>query len=468
MHEHILLVEDNKLIAMAEARSLRSHGFRVTSTATGERAVRLAASNQDISLILMDIDLGGGIDGLEAAQRIRALRDLPVVFLSSHTENYYLEAMEEVSSYGFVPKQAGEIHLIQAVNMALKLHHANRRLQIMEAAPTAIVSLDRANRIIEWNPAAEKLFGYSKTEAAGRNLNDLLLDGDPALHRQAQAFTDQVLEGFHVTPIETLRYTKHGRAVHVITASSPLTVDGRMKGIVSLYNDISARKEKEAEAAALLEEKEELLKEVHHRIKNHMSTIAGIISLHLDYYNDQHTTALLKELHGKINIMQNIYTMLYEGENVDSVPLRTFIKSLLRNLNTAYVHEKQIALRSSIADICLNAHQSLPVGIIINELVTNSLKYSFPDREEGTVSVCLSETEEGYLMIEVSDNGVGMPDAIMSREEYGFGLTLVKGYVRQFAGEMDISNRGGTTVRVLLEMEDSRTPQSIAAETGRA
>ncbi len=122
----ILLVEDEALIAMMEQMMLEKHGHRVISASTGERAVDIALATPDIDLVLMDIDLGKGILGTEAAERILEGRDMPLVFLSSHTESDIVEKTEGISSYGYIVKNTGETVLLASIKMAFRLFEARK------------------------------------------------------------------------------------------------------------------------------------------------------------------------------------------------------------------------------------------------------------------------------------------------------------------------------------------------------
>src|SRR6056297_4207493 len=126
MKEKILLVEDEALIAMNEARMLKKHGYEVVTAYKGEKAIEAVDSDSEISLILMDIDLGKGIDGTEAAEKILEKHDIPVVFLSSHTEPEVVEKTEKITSYGYVVKNSGATVLDASIKMAFKLYEAYR------------------------------------------------------------------------------------------------------------------------------------------------------------------------------------------------------------------------------------------------------------------------------------------------------------------------------------------------------
>ena len=123
----LLLVEDEAITALSERRTLENHGYEVMTAHSGERAVEMATNEPDIGLVLMDIDLGSGIDGTEAAQQILHRRELPIVFLTSHTEKEFVERAKTITNYGYVVKGSGEFVLIESVGMALQLFDAHRR-----------------------------------------------------------------------------------------------------------------------------------------------------------------------------------------------------------------------------------------------------------------------------------------------------------------------------------------------------
>ena len=154
----ILLVEDEAIIALAEKQMLQKAGYEVVHALSGEKAVRCAADdNSEIDLVLMDIDLGRGIDGTEAALQILRLRDVPIVFLSSHTEQDYVEKTDRISSYGYVVKNSGEMVLLRSITMAFRLHSANRELRRSNAA---ISGAERRYRLLFENLTA----GYALHE----------------------------------------------------------------------------------------------------------------------------------------------------------------------------------------------------------------------------------------------------------------------------------------------------------------
>ncbi|MBK7632031.1 MAG: PAS domain S-box protein [Ignavibacteriales bacterium] len=185
----ILLVEDQAIIAMSEASLLKKNGYDVVISSTGEQAIKIIEENHYINLILMDIDLGKGIDGTEAAQTILKTHELPVVFLSNHTEKEVVEKTEKITSYGYVVKNSGETVLLASIKMAFKLFEAHRRvreseLKLLESdrrfhalekqIDDVIWTMDMNFRFTYLSPSVEKMHGYSVDEMMKLNLQDYL------------------------------------------------------------------------------------------------------------------------------------------------------------------------------------------------------------------------------------------------------------------------------------------------------
>ena len=316
---------------------------------------------------------------------------------------------------------------------------------VLHSTPSAIITLDTNNNIEEWNKSAESLFGYTKEEVVGCNLNRLITGNDVSTQEQTEIF---------IAARETIRYTKEGTPKNVIVSGTPIIVNSENKGSIRTYTDITVLKQKENEVEKLLQEKKQLLREVHHRIKNHMNTIYAIISLRSRESDIPRVKEILEEIQNKIRLMQNIYQTLYTGEDVGTIHIVSFLKHLINDIQNAYAHRQSIIFDTSIEDIEVSSTQSLSIGIIITELITNSIKYGFEQKDRGTINVSIHKTEINRLYIEVSDDGDGFPAEIVENKSYGFGLTLVNGYVRQFDGEMSIDTANGTTISIYIDLEE--------------
>lgn len=335
----------------------------------------------------------------------------------------------------------------EALRRSEELHRG-----ILEASPNGIIQTDLQGNILFINNEYIHMYGAeSKQQIIGRNVCDFL----PAAQMEtARKNLKKTLEQGSVHRIQYKTYKLDGSLFDVeLSAATMCDTDGTPVGFIGITHDITEFKQKEAEVEQLLHEKEQLLREVHHRIKNHMNTLYSIFSLNAHYYDSPEISAVFDEVRTKIRLMQSIYDTLYRGEQVDSVQLVPFLHPLIEELQAAYVYAQDITMHKDIQDVVVTAKQSLPIGIIINELLTNALKHAFNDRPAGRIHVSVYQPDARRLAIEVADDGQGMPDNMLAESSYGFGLTLVQGYARQYDGRMLISTNNGTTVQVLMDLE---------------
>jgi two-component system, sensor histidine kinase PdtaS len=372
-------------------------------------------------------------------------------------------------------KPKGFIGVIRDITAEKLLERNNeeRRLYlegILKSIPSALVTLDREHRIIDWSPAAQELFHYRQDEVSGKNLDEVISGGRPEIMEEAFSLTRRLPEQKVIGPVETIRYTKEGRPLDVMVSAAAITRDSSLIGYIGSYTDISGMKltqkeleEKNREVERLLREKELLLKEVHHRIKNQMNTMYGLLSLQSSKFEDEALKRAFDEAKNRIRLMQSIYQRLYTEDDVDIIRLKPFIEELLHELHYSTRVLESLHIENDIDDISVTAKQALPIGIIINELVTNSLKYAYQTVPQNGFSssrapeIRVEVRQHGPKQLEllVVDNGGGMPAKIIEEHDFGFGLSLVETYAKQYYGTLDIqaSETGGTKIRLELKLE---------------
>lgn len=478
----ILLVEDEALVALTETHTLVNAGYTVVHASSGEQAIGLLETRAvSPDLVLMDIDLGSGIDGPETARAILELKRLPIVFLSSHTEKEVVEKTEEITSYGYVVKDAGEIVLLTSIKMAFRLfdsetryrrlfenamvanRQSERRRSYLEAilsyTPDAIVTLDLEHHVVEWNAGATELFGYTAGEAAGKNLDELVTTaGDPS-YTNARLNTARVLENQTIQHVEDVRYTKDGKPVDVMLAGAPILIDGRTVGIVATYKDITRQKSAERAAESLIKEKELLLREVYHRIKNDMSLVSSLLSLQAAHHGNPDVSAALSEASARIETMARVYEQSFVEESFGVLRVRGVIETMLKTYTDG---EPTRVVAAHVDDVTVPSRVAVSVGIIVNELVTNAMKYA-PVRAERSessetrpkITVRLDATPSGHVRISVRDNGRGFPEPVLAGERTGFGLTVVRALAEQHDGRIELSNDNGACIDIELLYEPS-------------
>lgn len=178
--KHILLVEDERLVAIAERRTLEASEFGVTLVSEGEAAVTVATTDTTVDLVLMDIDLGQGIDGTEAARRVLALREVPIVFLTGHAEQEMVERVKNITRYGYVLKNAGAFVLLEAIAMAFELFETRmemkrtiERYRWIARSTSDGVAVFEGRKVTYISPSYVRMLGYDPEETTGYTLDEL-------------------------------------------------------------------------------------------------------------------------------------------------------------------------------------------------------------------------------------------------------------------------------------------------------
>lgn len=664
----ILLVEDDPITAFSEQKSIQSFGYSAEVVNNGEDAVEFALSNDDINIILMDIDLGDGINGKEAAERILKSKNIPIIFLTSHSEEAYVESIKEITRYGYVLKNSGDFVLKSSIEMALQLFSANciakeREREIekinhelismneeyqsannalietnseliqkeknltrqkeetekyLNIAAELIIKLNTDGTIELINDAGASLLGWEKQNLLGLNWFDTCLvpeerqtvkgifigifDGSVELSKtfenqilckdnsrknilwhntvlknedgqiegvlssgedislrkkyeielkiknqeltaaneemtQAneefeaanedlintneqliatekllreseqkyktafktspdsvninsmegvyidinQGFTD--LTGFteedvigkpstelniwaipedrekltiamrkdgYIHNLRSVFRCKDGSLIPGLMSASIIHIEN-IPYILSMTRDISEIEKYQKTIENLVEEKEALLHEVHHRIKNNINTIMSLLRLQSKIAPDKESSEFLLTASNRLQSMMTLYEKLYRSDNFKEINIKEFLETLIEEISTNISTGKQITITKDIEIIELDISTTSSIGIIINELMTNAVKHGFKDIYKGNISISLSKSGNQYIL-EVQNDGNYLKNTRID-EIKGFGLTLISMMSKQLKGSFTADNNGGTTFRIEFPIE---------------
>jgi len=216
-----------------------------------------------------------------------------------------------------------------------------------------------------------------------------------------------------------------------------------------LQVELAERHRIEAQIKGSLEEKEVLLKEIHHRVKNNLQVISSLLDLQASNISDQHTVSMFRDSQNRVNSMGLIHERLYQAEDLARIDFADYLKELTANLRYSYVRDGMEVQIDTVADsIYLDVDTSIPCGLIINELVSNSLKYAFPERKNGLIRIELNKITDSQLELLVRDNGIGLPEDIDLRKTTSLGLKLVHTLTRQLRGKIDVEGQGGAQFKI--------------------
>lgn len=599
LQKTILLVEDEALVAMNEAMMLRKEGYQVVIAASGEEAVEtVETAPQAIALILMDINLGGGMDGTEAAQEILKNQDIPIVFLSSHTEREIVEKTEKITSYGYVVKGSGITVLAASIKMAFKLHAANQALRASEerlrlahkATNDVVWDWDVINDTQQWNEAGIVVFGWheivehpvsaawwvERVHPEDRQRVDAGFSkvvNDPGVSYWQDEYRFQKAGGSYADVMDrgyVLRDAS-GKAIRMIGAMLDITERKRVEenlsrmnerfilasraahmgvwdwnipnnhltwdeGMCQLYRidlhdfesvydawlmrvhpndraycdeavqlalrnekeydiefrlvwphneiryikadgrviwddhgnairmtginyDITERKLAEDALRQALADRDMLMHELQHRVKNSLSVAASLINLEAANLIDEQARLIFSNVESRIRSMAAVYEQLYQTGGIDRIDLDQYIRQLVARLSHSYVSESStVNIETQLGEVQLDLKRALSLGIILNELITNALKYAFPPgtttpEKPGIIRVELCQLD-GKAELRVADNGIGIPAKKLRTG--GMGLELVKMLTRQIGGDFALDCKAGCVARVSFKIEALR------------
>lgn len=242
-----------------------------------------------------------------------------------------------------------------------------------------------------------------------------------------------------------------GRLRDVLASAAFVTDDGNEPiGLVAAFVDITDRKLSEQATAASLREKEALLKEVHHRVKNNLQVISSLLRLELGRTTEPGVKQVLGEMQNRILSMALLHETLYRSDDLSRVDLSRYLERLVQQVfRSAAPSGGRVTLHVSLEGASVDLEQAVPCGLLVTELVSNSLKHAFPDSRAGEVRVALAYLEDGEtLRLSVSDSGIGLPEDFDTRRSKSLGLVLVSDLVRQLRGSLDIDAEHGATFTV--------------------
>ncbi len=223
------------------------------------------------------------------------------------------------------------------------------------------------------------------------------------------------------------------------------------------WNHIINRKRAEEQIKTSLKEKETLLQEIHHRVKNNMAVIASLLKLQENKVDDIRIKEALKQSRNRVYSMSAVHETLYRSNNLSEIEVEPFIGRILKFvLQTYQISPNPVGLTTEFDTIKLNIDQASPLGLVINELVSNALKFAFPDGRDGEITVTIKKMEKAEVEVTVKDNGIGMPENPEWNEPQGLGLQLVKTLIEdQLEGTLNLESNGGAKFVIRFNTENT-------------
>ena len=343
------------------------------------------------------------------------------------------------------------------------LKEADRLLSnIIDFLPDATFTVDRKGKVIAWNRAMEEMTGVWAEEILGKGNYEYSLpfygERRPTLIDMVNASEDEINN----------YYPKLKRKGNILTAETDVSLKGDIRtvwafavplsdtkgsyiGAIEAVRDITKMKESQRKIKKELNEKEMLLKEIHHRAKNNLMVISSLLNLQSSYLKDKESQEIFIESQKRARSMAIIHERLYRSTDLKKIDFRDYIQSLATELFHTYVDDPgRITLKINVDDIFLDINISIPLGLIINELVTNSLKYAFPNGKRGKIDIDLHKTDDHYEFT-IKDNGIGFPEDIDFKNTDSLGMQLVNSFTDQIDGKIELDRRDGTQFKITFK-----------------
>ncbi|MCG6140372.1 PAS domain S-box protein [Leptospira mtsangambouensis] len=582
---HILLVEDEAILAISQSEFLKNKGYSVQYVSNTNDAYNYITSGERVDLILMDINLSDGMDGIQLAEKILSYREIPILFVSGYSDNKILDRVCKIKHYGFIPKISSPDIIECMIRSALKLYQAEQSLAFrekelritFEAMGDGVIVLSPEGLIREINHKALDMLGHRKSEVLEKDLSSFLyLIQAEARTRVSYPFLN-ALSGLEKTERrnDLIIVSRSGRETHVTETISPiLDSEKNLSGVVIVFREtpnapvmvppkdgeslyakvfqlspiamaistvkdgtyldinssmetifqlektrVIGRKTTEFEAwsnpeqlarltqiyqekgrmagermsvthsdgkkfdvmvfsqafeiagerfilwinldvtkildiedrlAKSLEEKDVLLKELQHRVKNTLAIISGLLNLESFKVENDVAKQSFLNAQSRIMSMSKVYENLYQSEDLESVDLRKYIEDLVFSLHDIFVlNPTKIRFDVKLEEIRLDLKRTLPLGLILNELLTNALKYAYPNEKGGDVRIHLSRSNEN-IILSVGDDGEGLPDSVNIEKGNHFGYELIRSLTSQLKGVLSSVSKKGEGLNIMI------------------
>ncbi|PWN06131.1 PAS domain S-box protein [Rhodohalobacter mucosus] len=297
------------------------------------------------------------------------------------------------------------------------------------------------------NPSFEKVYGYTFKELSGKTPR--ILKSGKQEDRFYRKFWDTILDGDVMTG-EVINKTKEGELLTIDFSSNPiLDNDGHLLGFIAIQDDITERKVMDIQIQQSLEEKELLLGEIHHRVKNNLAIISGLLEMNLYHTDDESIKEMVRANQLRIKSMAKIHEKLYESETFSNIPFREYVEEMIDEIEQIYKSPGlKLDINLEIEPLVLNINQAISCGFILNELVSNSLTHAFSGRSSGSISVSLKKVGN-RLSMSVEDDGVGVDEQFNFEETNTLGITIIKISSMQLGADLEMFNTGDGLKTVL-------------------
>ncbi|MBT3225912.1 MAG: response regulator [Deltaproteobacteria bacterium] len=492
----VLLVVDDRpdnLFVIEQLMGEYLPACKVLTALNAETALRLAVE-QHPDGILSDIQMPG-TNGIELCRRLKQnpeTSSIPIVLMTAHkSEPKVRIAALEAGADDFIAKPIDNVELATRLKVMFRIKRAHDNLELakrelekkVEERTCELQATIRQQEQTEHELLKSEALLSAFTEALpdisfiynedgtyvrvfATQKDLLIVETDDLIGKKVHdVIPDQLADDFLRVIQDTIKtgesqifeYNLNVQAgekwFEARTSPMKTKIEGKST-IVWIVHDITYRKLVEDQIKASLKEKEILLHEIHHRVKNNMQVINSLLKMQANNIEDNQVKEILKESQNRVYAMSAVHETLHGSEKLSEINLKTYLSKITTSIfQTYFTDHRKVNLNSKIDDLPISINQAYPLGLITNELISNSLKYAFPDEREGEISVSVNKLNQG-LELTVMDDGVGIPNAFDWNKSNTLGLKLVRTLVEnQLDGSIELDNQNGTKITIKFNIE---------------
>ncbi len=330
---------------------------------------------------------------------------------------------------------------------------------LFQKSPAAIVMTDVDNHVQMVNDSFEEMFGYKFSEIRGKNIDEMVvpkdqLTLDPRLQHDRNPDKD--------FQTEAIRKTKNGERKNVLISGMPVFIDGKPVAVLGMYINITDRKNSEKRLKESLREKQVLVEEVHHRVKNNLAVVSGLLQMQTMHVDDERLTRYMQNSQLRIQSMAIVHEMLYKSDTFSEIDFHDYVYKLSDTItNILKLRVKNISILIDVDHFVLNVNQAIPCALILSELITNAFEFAFEDREEGEICIRVVE-EKDSISVEVKDDGIGLPEDFEEKRQKSLGINLMENLCIQLETDINVES-GSWGTRFFFTFEKTDKPGSSSS-----
>jgi PAS domain S-box-containing protein len=361
--------------------------------------------------------------------------DFLTAYYNNHAFNFF--SIQILKGLLFITIASAGVYLLLYLKDSALEQSRRYTDSILETIDVAILVITEEGIIDSVNNAFVHIFEYDKKEVVGRHFSYLLSENN---HERGFHDFQQLLEGESFPNEEWVINDKSGSPISLVLNSEILQSENEKFLILSAM-DITDQKETQAKLEHSLAEKEVLLSEIHHRVKNNLAIVSGLMQLQVYEEENPNLKEKLVTCTTRIQAIGSIHELLYQSKSLAQLRFDENIKKLIANLRDMHNKPQSVDFDLNLSPIDININQAVPACLVINEIVTNALQHAFPAKEKGHISIALSKSKDEVLSLSISDNGQGLPEHFSSISQNGsLGFQLVDTLLKQLDAEHSLDS----------------------------